>query len=189
MSKVRVFSVPNGLRTKLLESGGLRAEELLRHAEDNLQFMRPRCLNQITDLISQIVETYGAGCRTGDEPFAGLYALSAKIIDVSAPVVELEIDRVAFSLCELVDRCEGQGGWDWPSVDVHTDALQLFRLNGGDLPSHARARIFQGLSKLTERLPRLSEVADAPPSGSRSERTSSQTDGDPWQMDEGQTAP
>jgi hypothetical protein len=162
--------VPNKLREKLLKSGGARAVELLAKADANLTAMRPRCLNQITDLIAQIVAVYGQTNRKGDEDFDGLYKLSAKIIDVSAPVAELEIDRAAFSLCELVDRCEGLEQWDWPSIDVHIDALQLLRLDAGSLPPEAREKIFKGLHRVNQRLAPLSQSlaakeqqASAPP--------------------------
>ncbi len=164
--QVRVFRVPNKLRDKLLKSGGARAVELLARADANLEFLRPRCLNQISDLIGEIVARYGAGKRKGDEDFDGLYALSARIIDISTPVADLEIDRAAFSLCELVDRCDGVGQWDWPSVDVHIDALTLLRMDAGAMPAAARQQIFNGLQKLNKRLPTLAEsqaVTGAPP--------------------------
>ena len=156
-SQVRMFLVPNKLREKLLKSGGARAIELLARADANLEFLRPRCLNQISDLIAEIANRYGAAKRKGDEDFDGLYSLSAKIIDISTPVADLEIDRAAFSLCELVDRCDGVGQWDWPSVDVHIDALMLLRLDAGTMPAEARQQIFNGLQKLNKRLPSLSE--------------------------------
>jgi hypothetical protein len=151
--EVRIFRVPNKLRDKLLNGKGDLAIDLVAKAESNLDFMRPRCLNIISDRIDQIITAYGQANRVGDEPFDKLYTLSAQIVDVSTPVAELEIDRVAYSLCELVDRCEGLGQWDWPSVDVHIDALVLLRQDGGSLPPEARQVIFRGLDKLNQRLP------------------------------------
>lgn len=139
--------------------------ELLAQAESNLEFLRPRCLNLISDLIDDMVRLYGQSNRKGDEAFEPLYALSARIIDVAAPVAELEIDRVAFSLCELVDRCEGQAQWDWPSIDVHIDALQLLRLDAGELPPEAREKIFQGLFRVNQRLARPSAPEAGPETG------------------------
>jgi len=165
MSEPRIFRVPNKLREKLLKSGGARVAELLAQADSNLDFMRPRCLNQVSDLIGEIVAAYGPASRSGDEPFETLYQLSAKIIDASTPIADLEIDRAAYSLCELVDRCEGQQAWDWPSVDVHIDALQLLRLDAGALPPEAREKIFLGLQKVTQRLPSLARSQSAKDGG------------------------
>jgi hypothetical protein len=114
--------------------------------------MRETCLKDIDGLISEIVKGYGRAARVGDEDFLGLYTLSANIIDISAPVADLEIDRAAFFLCELVDRCGMRDQWDWPSVDVHIDALQLLRLDEGRLPAAARMSIFVGLKQINDKL-------------------------------------
>ncbi len=151
---VRIFSVPNTLRAKIEANGGQEASKLLATAESYLSFLRPRCLNKISDLIADIDGAYGKAVRKGDEAFEPLYALAAKIIDQCAPVSEYEIDRAASGLCELVDRCEGQGAWDWAAVDVHIDALYLLRQDAGSLPPEAREKIFAGLRRVTERLPR-----------------------------------
>ncbi len=153
--QVLVFRPPNTLRKKIeAASGGETPETLIAQAQTYLDFMRPRCLNQISDLLGDIQDAYGRSQRQGDEPFEPLYALSAKIIDQCAPIPEYEIDRAATSLCELVDRCEGQGKWDWPAVDVHLDALVLLRQDAGELEPEARERIFRGLARVTERLPK-----------------------------------
>jgi hypothetical protein len=144
--------VPNRLREKILKSGGPRALEILAKADKAMFEMREACLQNIDALIAEIVQGYGRANRKGDEDFLVLYALSANIIDVSAPVAELEIDRAAFYLCELVDRCGAREQWDWPSVDVHIDALQLLRLDEGKLPASARMQIFVGLKQINDKL-------------------------------------
>ena len=154
MSDVKIFKVPNKLRQKILKTGGARVEESLAKADKALVAMRGPALVHIETLVDQIVHIYGRGQRKGDEAFLPLYMLSSQIIDSSAPVKDLEIDRAAFHMCELVDRCMGLGRWDWPSVDVHIDALQLLRMDQGKLPSEARAQIFLGLKKVYDRLPK-----------------------------------
>jgi hypothetical protein len=165
MSEVRIFRVPNKLRDKILKSGGPRALEILARAEKAMVEMRPPCLDIIDELIAEIVAKYGRANRKGDEDFALLYALSSRIIDVSAPVAELEIDRAAFFLCELVDRCSARDLWDWPSVDVHIDALQLLRLDRGNLPPAARLQIFVGLKKINNKLRSREEIEGAEVAG------------------------
>jgi hypothetical protein len=154
MSEPRFFRVPNRLRKKIVEAGGARAMEHLAAADQNLEDLREPCLAMIDGLIGEIVRAYGKANRKGDEDFAELYSLATRIIDVSAPVADLEIDRAAFHLCEVVDRCMGLDRWDWPSIDVHIDALQLLRNDEGALPKAARAQIFVGLKKVHDRLPK-----------------------------------
>lgn len=154
MSEVKIFQVPNKLRDKILKKGGARVEESLAKADKALVAMRAPALAHIEGLIDQIVQIYGRASRNGDEAFLPLYMLSSQIIDSSAPLKDLEIDRAAFHMCELVDRCMGLGRWDWPSVDVHIDALQLLRLDQGKLPAAARAQIFLGLKQVYDRLPK-----------------------------------
>jgi hypothetical protein len=159
MSEPRFFKVPNRLRKKIAEAGGARAIEHLAAAEQNLEDLREPSLAMIDGIIAEMVAGYGKANRKGDEDFAALYSLAARIIDVSAPIADLEIDRAAFHLCELVDRCTGLGRWDWPSVDVHLDALTLLRNDEGALPKAARAQIFLGLKKVHDRLPKPAEPA------------------------------
>ena len=154
MSDVKIFRVPNKLRDKILKRGGAKVEESLAKADKALVAMRGPALAHIESLIDQVVQIYGRAQRNGDEAFLPLYMLSSQIIDSSAPLKDLEIDRAAFHMCELVDRCMGLGRWDWPSVDVHIDALQLLRLDQGKLPAAARAQIFLGLKQVYDRLPK-----------------------------------
>jgi len=151
MSDVKIFRVPNRLREKILKSGGPRALEVLAKADKIMLDMRQSCLDNIGGLIAEMIKSYGRANRKGDEDFLGLYTLSAQIIDISAPVADLEIDRAAFFLCELVDRCDARDQWDWPAVDVHLDALQLLRLDEGNLPPAARMTIFQGLKQINDK--------------------------------------
>ncbi|QUD88007.1 chemotaxis protein CheE [Phenylobacterium montanum] len=154
MSEPRFFKVPNRLRKKIAEAGGARVMEHLAAADQNLEDLREPSLAMIDGIIAEMIQTYGKANRRGDEDFADLYSLAARIIDVSAPVAELEIDRAAFHMCELVDRCMGLDRWDWPSVDVHLDALVLLRNDEGALPAAARAQIFLGLKKVHDKLPK-----------------------------------
>ena len=160
MSEPRFFRVPNRLRKKIAEAGGARVLEHLAQADQNLEELREPSLQMIDGLITEIAGRYGKANRKGDEDFADLYSLATRIIDVSAPVADLEIDRAAFHLCELVDRCTGLDRWDWPSVDVHIDALQLLRNDEGALPKAARAQIFQGLKRVHDRLPKPAAPSD-----------------------------
>ncbi len=157
-----MFRVPNKLRQKILKTGGMRAIEALAKGQEALDELREPSLAQIDGLIGEIIRVYGRSNRKGDEDFLELYQLASRIIDCAAPVSELEIDRAAFHLCELVDRCTGLGRWDWPSVDVHIDALQLLRLDEGKLPEAARAQIFLGLKKIHNRLPKPAAEPAAP---------------------------
>ena len=161
MSEVRLFRVPNRLRQKILKTGGPKVQEALAQAQQNLDQLREPSLKIIDGLVAEIVQAYGRATRKGDEDFAELYMLASRIIDAAAPVPELEIDRGAFHLCALVDRCTGLGRWDWPSVDVHINALQLLRNDEGALPAAARAQIFHGLKKVHDRLPKPVEAEDA----------------------------
>jgi hypothetical protein len=153
MSQVRMFRVPNKLRQKILKAGGMRTIEALAKGQDALDALREPSLAQIDQVLVEINRTFGRANRKGDEDLLPLYMLSTRIIDAAAPVSELEIDRAAFHLCSLLDRCMALGRHDWPAVDVHLDALQLLRMDEGKLPEAARASIFAGLQKVHDRLP------------------------------------
>lgn len=153
-----MFRVQNNL-AGITQNGGMLISEALANGNNAMKEMRKPCLKTIDRLLGEMSQKYGPAARRGDEDFQALYELSSRIIDVSGPVADLQLDRAAFSLCELVDRCAGQSIWDWPSVDVHFDALQLLRHVGADLKAAERKTIFDGLDRVTDRLP----VAGAAP--------------------------
>lgn len=154
-----MFRVPNNL-AGITQNGGILLSEALANANQVMKDMRKPCLRTIDRLLLEIGQRFGPQARRGDEDFQVLYELSARIIDVSAPVADLQIDRAAFSLCELVDRCAAQSSWDWPSIDVHLDALQLLRHAGAQLGGAERKKIFDGLDRVTERLPAAGAAPD-----------------------------
>jgi hypothetical protein len=154
-----MFRVPNNL-AGITQNGGILLSEALANANQVMKDMRKPCLRTIDRLLAEINQRYGPAVRRGDEDFQALYELSARIIDVTGPVADLQIDRAAFSLCELVDRCAAQSVWDWPSVDVHFDALQLLRHAGPALKAAERKTIFDGLDRITDRLPAAGAAAE-----------------------------
>jgi hypothetical protein len=166
--QVRMFRPENKL-SMVLQNGGMLASEALSNGNKVMKELRKPALKSIDRLIEVMGKQYGAQSRHGDEDFQGLYDLSARIIDICGPVADLQIHRAAFSLCELVDRCAGQAAWDWPSVDVHMNSLQLLSQAGAGLQPAQRKVILEGLDRLTGRLPPApmpeeeAEAASEPP--------------------------
>jgi hypothetical protein len=158
MTEVREFRAPNPLAA-ITQNGGMLISEALGAANEALKDMRKPSLRAIDRLLAAMNQHFGPSSRRGDEDFQALYELAGRIIDVSSPVAEMQIDRAAFSLCELVDRCANQSRWDWPSVDVHLDALQLLRHSAAALKAPERKAILDGLDRVTERLPAAVEAA------------------------------
>jgi hypothetical protein len=157
MSEFREFR-PNLAIRHITENGGVLVSEALAEANTIMKEMRKPILRAIDRFLKDIDKRYGPSpSRNDDLDFHTLYELSAHIIDISGPVADMQIDRAAFSLCDLVDRCEGMGKWDWPSVDVHLDALHLLRDQGDKMKAAQRKIILDGLDRVTERLP-LPEV-------------------------------
>jgi len=150
--EVRTFRPENKL-SGILQNGGMLVTEALSNGAKAMKELRKPALKTIDRLLEAMNKDYGRKARKGDEDFQRLYEMSARIIDVCGPVADLQIHKAAFSLCELVDRCAGQGAWDWPSVDVHLNTLLLLRQAGPELKLPERKVILEGLDRLIGRLP------------------------------------
>lgn len=108
----------------------------------------------LDDALAEIERRFGkdAAARQ-EEPYEELYLLGSRIIDVSAFVSDVGIDKAAVSLCTLVDSCEGAGHWRWDAVDVHINALRLLRAAGAELPADQRDAMLQGLYQVSNYRP------------------------------------
>ncbi len=151
---VRKFRPPNRLRAMIKDRGGLLAKDAIAAAEAGVESLREASMAALDDALAEIERRFGkdAAARQ-EEPYEELYLLGSRIIDVSAFVSDVGIDKAAVSLCTLVDSCEGAGHWRWDAVDVHINALRLLRAAGAELPADQRDAMLQGLYQVSNYRP------------------------------------
>jgi hypothetical protein len=151
MTTVRKFRPPNRLAKMIKEGGGLMAKDAIIAAEAGVESLREASLAALDEALTEIERRFGAGTPRESESFETLYALTLKIIDVSAFVADAGVDQAAISLAALTDSCAEVGVWRWDAVDVHLNALRLLRTVGARLPEADRQAMLAGLYKVSHR--------------------------------------
>jgi hypothetical protein len=160
MRQAKLIKVETRLAREASQPGGLSVHDALRRADAALQTLAAPCLAEIDAALAQIETQFGPeAARRADEPFSELHELATRIIDSSIFLKQVDLDKAARALCQLVSRCKAQGVWDWVAVDLHIKALGLLRTVGGSIGQSEREAVLEGLKRLTEK--RLGD-ADAP---------------------------
>jgi hypothetical protein len=151
MSVVRKFRPPNRLARLVKERGGLMAKDAIAAAEVGVESLRETCMAELDEALAEIERRFARGTARESESFETLYALTLRIIDVSAFVADAGVDQAAISLAALTDSCTEAGVWRWDAVDVHLNALRLLRSVGASLPVADRQSMLEGLYKVSHR--------------------------------------
>ena len=147
MTVVIRHKIRNRLREALLDGGGLRVDEALTRAEDNVRELAGDCEAAIRSAIAAIDAQFGrAAANRDDRSPLELYDRVLGIIDASAALDGDALPKAARSLCDLLDHCADHG-WDWPAVDVHINALRLLGCEP-DLPPEAATQLLENLDAL-----------------------------------------
>ena len=143
---------PNRLRTAMAAPGGFSAREAIRRSEAAVDTLREPCLAAIDAALTQIEQGFGAAAAERDQrDFEVLYVLATRIIDSSIAVRNSGLDDAARALCDLADLSGEIGRWDWPSVQVHIEALKMLRANGEAMTKDQRRAVIEGLMKVTRK--------------------------------------
>jgi hypothetical protein len=114
-----------------------------------METLRPALLADLDQLLTEMEQAFGPAASDRDRREPGtLYALSSRIMDVAGALPDSQIDRAAFSLCDLAERCGGESAWNWPAVEVHLSALRLLRREGQRMTAVQKATLLGGLRTL-----------------------------------------
>ncbi len=149
MSGVRKFRPPNRLAKMINGRGGLLAKDAIEAAELGVETLRETCMAELDEALAEIERRFSrAGAREA-ETFDALYALTLRVIDMSAFVADTGLDKAAHSLAALADSCAEAQTWRWDAVDVHLNALRLLRSVGASLPEADRKSMLTGLYKVS----------------------------------------
>lgn len=154
MSKA-IFTVPNYRLSKLLrQSGGKSVAAAVKDASDGVASLAQDCLKSIDELLVEIDRGLKAFAGAPDKAAAAnaLYKLTNQLIGLAGAARLDEMDRAAYSLCDLLDRMSRARRWDVDAVAVHVQALHLLR-NPNALGSvQSLAAVLVGLKKVRDKV-------------------------------------
>jgi hypothetical protein len=150
MSDVRKLQIKSKISQVVLDGTGIRAGDAIAEAEDNVAFLTDSHLIYIDEYLEQITSGFGREGRKDTCSLEPLYLLCTRILDVAGALPESGLTEATRSLCDLIDLTSNRNP-DWPSVDVHLDAMRLLRTHGTSFNAAQRASVLVGLSDVNRR--------------------------------------
>jgi hypothetical protein len=124
MTVVRTIQVPNRLARLITMPGGKKVAEAIASAEKGLAEIADDCIKVIDERLASM-----AALAHTEGPAAGpaIYDQANELISLAFMLELKDMGRGAYSLCELIDRSEGQTGSDPRALLVHVESLKLLR--------------------------------------------------------------
>lgn len=122
MSVVKLSRSRSTLSRKMAVPGGRTIEEALALAEAGLNSHRQAGMSKISGLMSELE---AASAQQAVQRQADIYPLAAQILDLAGFFETGPFYQATFSLCDIADRMQAEGIWDWPFITVHVGAMRL----------------------------------------------------------------
>lgn len=116
------------LGTLIRKPGGKAVADAVRDADAGLAAIADACLAGVDAGLARISElAQSLAADPARSSADALYAEVNRLIGLGAVAGAPDVDRVAFSLCEMLDDMLKDGSVDQPSIAVHVRALHLVR--------------------------------------------------------------
>lgn len=147
MSSSTSVKIKSSLSKKMAVPGGRTVAEALARAESGLDSHREAGLATMADRLAWLETTVAA--RTPDSG-AEVYRVAAELLDMAGFFETGPFYQATFSLCDIADRMQTAGTWDWPSIAVHVRAMRLI-LSAGCQSNTTSETILQGLASVAKR--------------------------------------
>lgn len=144
------FSFPKQrLATLIRKPGGKAVADALQDAEAGLADIAASCLAGVDAALSRIGRiAVDLAADPKRDTAQALYSETNRLIGLGAVAGAPDVDRVAFSLCEMLDDMLRDGCVDQPSITVHVRALHLVRNEEIALNPIALEEVLGGLDKV-----------------------------------------
>ena len=128
MSDVKFFYPANRLAGALRKGSPGTVSECLNRAGENLHHIAEACLGHLDDGLDLLEATLCGWPEKQDASYLRtLYLQSVKLIGVGTVAGLPDIDRVARSLCDVIDGLITRELWEREPVQVHLAAMRLLR--------------------------------------------------------------
>ncbi|RZJ24742.1 MAG: chemotaxis protein CheE [Brevundimonas sp.] len=127
MSEVRTTKIKSTLAKQLSRPGGRTIADAQRLAETGLQSHKADVMGDLGRLIGQLETLCVERAPPGQ---ARVYVLASALVDMAGFFDTGPLYTAGYSLCDLSDRMQTGGAWNWPAVEVHVKALRLILAGG-----------------------------------------------------------
>lgn len=147
---VRMRKRENSLARMVNQAGGMRAEDALRKAEENLDTIKPVLAEEVEKNLAALLQALDSAVTRPDKPVLDeAYLRSNQVAGMAGLSGLAPLGQAAFSLCELLDKLGVAERWNPEAVDVHLNAMRLLRRMPE--PDKQTAHILQGLREVVAR--------------------------------------
>lgn len=145
---VTFHPAPEQRLTRLIaREGGLTVAEAVQRADAAVALHAPAYAQGVDGGLAQISAALAAGAPTGPEQLDVIYRAADSIVGLAGPAGLHELGRAAYSLCELVQRFRDGAVFKAAAVQVHLDAMAVFRRPPPDQEAVTRS-VMEGLAKV-----------------------------------------
>lgn len=148
MTTVKITRSKSSLSRKMAVPGGRTVQEAIALAEKGLEGHREAGLASIASLLVQLEE---ATALRAPDSHSAIYSLAAELLDMAGFFETGPLYTATFSLCDIADRMQADGAWDWPSVAVHVGAMRLIISDGCQANATSEA-VLDGLDAVRKRI-------------------------------------
>lgn len=160
MSNATFHFPKHRIATLMRAPGGKKVSDAVKDAEARLADIAAACLEGADaglERISALAADLAVEPRR--EHAQALYDEANRLVGLGAVGGAPELDRIAYSLCEMLDAMMREGVVDQPSVAVHVRSLHLVRNPAVAANPAAMTEVLGGLEKVRTQ---FSERAQAP---------------------------
>lgn len=147
MSAPTRTKIRSSLSQKMAVPGGRTVQDALDLAEKGLEGHREAGLVTMGRLL---VWLEAAMVAQATDSAGDVYPVAAELLDLAGFFETGPFYQATFSLCDIADRMQATGRWDWPSVAVHVGALRLIMADGCRDSENSRT-ILKGLEAVAHR--------------------------------------
>lgn len=144
MNPPRTLKVQSPLAKQLSRPGGRTIADAQRLAETGLQSHKAGVMDDLGRLIGQLEALCAATAPEGRDR---VYVLASALVDMAGFFDTGPLYTAGYSLCDLSERMQSTGAWNWPAVEVHVKALRLI-LTGGCKTGAESDVLLQGLKSV-----------------------------------------
>ncbi|WP_427791276.1 chemotaxis protein CheE [Brevundimonas diminuta] len=137
----KIEKITTALARQMAQPGGRTLVDVERRAKERLVRHKGEVMAEIETAIAALEGLCAA--RPGGAS-AEVYRLASRVLDLAGFFDTGPLFDAGYSLADVADRMAVADAWDWPSVEVHVQALRLI-LNGGCERNPATDRMLAGL--------------------------------------------
>jgi len=137
--------------SKIIDTaGGVSVGKALAQAKANLEALRPRSLQEVSDRVAELERLAPPSTpEEGVERLAIAYRAANGVIDSAGPFDLDDVCKVALGLCDLIDAVTPTRPFDWRVMPVYAQSLRLLLLLPADA-SAERAQVRASLDHMVD---------------------------------------